>query len=729
MKDSSEESDDSSSAGWSDKVDSSSSSSSSSSESSTSSHSEEEDPLPPAKSPTAKEAPQNQKVSSAEKTTKKKGGDASKGKKAPIKAKVSNATPKSQTAQSTPPKSTPPQKSSPEVRGSPSPLEKPRSPDAASRSFTPPRSPTRTMSPPLPPASSSMNSLVSGRLNEAMGESAGGTDSAPTMPTKSVSANDMYTDKRGSGGDDDDDDDSSSGSGSNDSFKSSKTRPESGEKLEAAEEQEPKDPPKRRSFFGRFGAGSKGDAGAAGTDNPSQQDDASTTKGGYELPQSEEAPDADKQQPPEEKSQRKGFGLFRSGRKPSGVVVDPPSNNGEGDLDADVPAEDVIAAQNEEVKFEAAPEEAVEATKKRGWLGRKSTDGDPPVVGDQPDAFQDEHPAASPKRASWFSRRTKARATTNDTQELNGDVETGKFLSPSNTAATAREYGNGSDDPRKKTRRFIIYKILVLVILAGAAFGAAYGGVTLANQAKSPQPTPGDTVPSSPCENDDVLLNLTMRFDAKPDKIGIELKDFGTANSAIWSFPSGSFRSFTQLRRTNVFQICLNPLPQYELSITSNDGTGLASEFAGTYIFGSWQLTYNGTVVSTYNGDCNVTNVPTCGSFSSCDFILAGNSTKGACTAGASPTPSTNATVGTNAPQRAPPPAPATSAPFSALPTTAPVTAATQATTAAPATASPGFTSAPATTTPASSPSPATTPPESTTTPLATTVAPSPAPL
>ena len=472
-----------------------------------------------------------------------------------------------------------------------------------------------------------------------------GMDVAPTMPpNRSSESADMY--KRV----DSDDESSSSGDDQNDAphvsdNTSSHNQVSTSVGDASVSESNESHSPKKRSFMGLFGK-----------TPPRNTEQESSEEAGVPCigAESAEAPlefSENATQGQVSPARRSIFGRVRRSKDKRSEVA---KSLGTSD-DPNVTADELELAQDEEVEFESAP---------NANSSSKSTAPDPPV----------DESTRSKKQRFWFGN---SRNRSREGAQEEPDIEHGDSAAEYNQQDSERR---DVLSPRSVTGgglRLTLIVCLGIILFAGVAFGAAYGGFTLANQNKNsgspaiaPAPTP--TAPPGavrgPCAGDDILLDLAIQFDAQPERASIELKDYKSVNSAIWSFPAGSFRSFTQLRRQNFFQICLNPLPSYELSILSLNGTGMISEFARTRIYGSWVLSYNESMVASYSGDCNVTNATFCGAYSSCSFILSTNSTYGNCSAASSPPQVTQA------PGETPPPSTNTSsstlAPTSQMPTT-----------------------------------------------------------
>ena len=145
----------------------------------------------------------------------------------------------------------------------------------------------------------------------------------------------------------------------------------------------------------------------------------------------------------------------------------------------------------------------------------------------------------------------------------------------------------------------------------------------------TPLPEP-DTVVN--CPEGNVPIELVVVFDSTPADIGIFLRD--KSRSFLWNFETGSFRSFTQLLRENYFIVCLSPQLEYQVEITDATGNGLASEFVGQAVYGSFRLSYQNIVVTNYTGNCELEGYQECGDFCSCSYTLFENVTEwtGQCT-------------------------------------------------------------------------------------------------
>ena len=131
------------------------------------------------------------------------------------------------------------------------------------------------------------------------------------------------------------------------------------------------------------------------------------------------------------------------------------------------------------------------------------------------------------------------------------------------------------------------------------------------------------------CPEDNAALEFRIIFDANPGDVGLRVTDPFGIN--MWNFPTRSFGSFALLLRENIFTLCLSPQQNYTFELTDSGENGFISTF-GAEIYGSFSLLYADELVTTYNGDCNVTNSRECGNFCKCTYLLAVNASSGACT-------------------------------------------------------------------------------------------------
>ena len=193
---------------------------------------------------------------------------------------------------------------------------------------------------------------------------------------------------------------------------------------------------------------------------------------------------------------------------------------------------------------------------------------------------------------------------------------------------------------------------LFSILISGATLATSFYGSTWAinksiqssNPLPVPPPTtlPGTMAPTvTPfpepdavvnCPEGNVPIELVIVFDSAPADIGIFLRD--RSRSFMWNFGTGSFVSFSQLLRENYFIVCLSPQIEYQVEITDAAGNGLASEFVGQMVYGSFRLSYQNRVVTNYSGDCELEGYQECGAFCSCTYNLFENITDwtGQCT-------------------------------------------------------------------------------------------------
>jgi len=148
--------------------------------------------------------------------------------------------------------------------------------------------------------------------------------------------------------------------------------------------------------------------------------------------------------------------------------------------------------------------------------------------------------------------------------------------------------------------------------------------------------------PSECINRDNYLMEFRLTFDSRPAHVGFTLYEAGKIGTGIWVMEPGSFQSFAQLQRKNIFRICLSRTTSYIFTVTDTQGDGLVSAFGATNVTGSWELQFEREIIASYNGDCkaNITDVMElandktlfeCGYYCSCDFLLGGNTTGGSC--------------------------------------------------------------------------------------------------
>ena len=212
---------------------------------------------------------------------------------------------------------------------------------------------------------------------------------------------------------------------------------------------------------------------------------------------------------------------------------------------------------------------------------------------------------------------------------------------------------------------FLVFGLLILTAFLGARGALAREDDTVIERiitvaptpnvtsspsaSPTPQPTPRPTPrPTSPpvvtttpptdppgtifsCPEGNSPLEFRIVFDSDPQDVGIRVQDeFGVA---MWNFGFGSFGSFAQLQRENIFTLCLSPFQQFIFEITDEAENGLISRF-GEVITGSFSLIYGNSFVTTYDGDCEKNTVRECGEYCRCTYVMLANGqgSSGSCT-------------------------------------------------------------------------------------------------
>jgi len=205
-----------------------------------------------------------------------------------------------------------------------------------------------------------------------------------------------------------------------------------------------------------------------------------------------------------------------------------------------------------------------------------------------------------------------------------------------------------SNKPISRRRSLLVLFISAFILIL-CTMGTAYYGMRLAMQALldsldlptfPPLPAPNTSTSLSevitPCLSDpnNIVLDFELLLDTQPAKVGFSLTHILEPESRVEDVvrvAAGSLSSFSQMQRRNHFQLCLPSNSSYNFRTDTIDGSGLVSDFFGSSIHGSWTLSYNGTAVASYHGDCTVSPAPThCGPYCYCQYLLSAQATPGA---------------------------------------------------------------------------------------------------
>lgn len=215
--------------------------------------------------------------------------------------------------------------------------------------------------------------------------------------------------------------------------------------------------------------------------------------------------------------------------------------------------------------------------------------------------------------------------------------------------------------------RFSLVKMVLLLTLAGivmilATIGTAYWGTKLATRKSSyvinPEGLPPNVVQAptmSPtrqqiCEyGDNDLLEFVLTFDSRPSEVGFTMYDVtssGAHGTGIWIMEPGTFQSFNQFQRKNIFRLCISSAPTYHFKVMDSGDNGLVSRLGASFVYGHWQLRFNNEIMASYQGDCSINQTALdlpdatdrttyiCGEYSTCLFQIGGNTTGGSCQVG-----------------------------------------------------------------------------------------------
>ncbi|EEC45268.1 predicted protein [Phaeodactylum tricornutum CCAP 1055/1] len=186
-------------------------------------------------------------------------------------------------------------------------------------------------------------------------------------------------------------------------------------------------------------------------------------------------------------------------------------------------------------------------------------------------------------------------------------------------------------------RRLYLILLLATVVIVLCSIGTAFYGTKLAlevfgTEKRGSVPSPAPVlIEDELCPVENVPIEFHITFDSKPAEVGITLRDAGSTTSGVWLFGPGTFRSFTQFARSNVFRLCVSPQLEYDFEVSDAASNGLVANFAGTNVFGHWELFYNNSLAASYNGNCNDTAVNECGEYCSCKYTLTSRRTTGVC--------------------------------------------------------------------------------------------------
>lgn len=214
--------------------------------------------------------------------------------------------------------------------------------------------------------------------------------------------------------------------------------------------------------------------------------------------------------------------------------------------------------------------------------------------------------------------------------------------------------------------------ILLSLLIVAATLGTAFWGTLLALDTKNlavnsqpqmkspvarapvaapvaviaPAKAPTDTPSTAPteCQNtQSSIVDFRLTFDARPKEVGFSLVEAGGFGSAIWDMGPGTFKSFNQFNKKNVFRLCLSKRPDFTFEIVDTASNGLVADFAGADVYGSWELQFNDQIIASYEGNCSVDRSEArqqanpnalfaCGVYCKCTFSLGSNYTGGKCT-------------------------------------------------------------------------------------------------
>ena len=198
----------------------------------------------------------------------------------------------------------------------------------------------------------------------------------------------------------------------------------------------------------------------------------------------------------------------------------------------------------------------------------------------------------------------------------------------------------------------ICLSCICLVVFVVAVLATSYVGTRLAlsrlNFSASEDDMPLHTVTTAPtmaptatpfafCDPElEFLLELRLKFDARPAEIGITLADNVAFGAPLWEFnQASSFRSFSQFLRRNSFAICLSRNSgSFRLTISDRGEDGLRASFGagGTAVFGDFSVAVDGESQATYNGDCGADPfADSCGPFCQCEYRIENRRVDGDC--------------------------------------------------------------------------------------------------
>jgi hypothetical protein len=319
-----------------------------------------------------------------------------------------------------------------------------------------------------------------------------------------------------------------------------------------------------------------------------------------------------------------------------------------GDSEENVPLNEAITSPVDTVASPSRTEPISEASDspaqpmlhRRGYFGRRRRENVPPSPNDiiaEPSTARVLFSGASPKKSNQH------------VEDQSPEGDSANELDDTSTLGIA-----------VSVRTLFIAGVALTLVVILSTIGTSFLGAELAlrgntlgtNLESSYRPNGGSntthqnstdapqSIRRDICEGSQLLLEFEIKFDSQPAEVGIALRDSGPFGGAsLWAFDAFSFRSFTQFLRTNVFSICLPPEPTYEFEITDAFGNGLASTFGtSTLVYGQWTLSYNSSIVASYEGNCNATRegdavakFSPCGSYCRCSYRFSSNESTGNC--------------------------------------------------------------------------------------------------